>query len=151
MVAGLAGTALTQGLQMAGQKAAPEQMPPIRQHPGEYMVEKVEKLLAPEKREKVPKVLEKGLAQALGMGYGLTFGVIYDLLHRRRSNLLWEGTALGLATWAVGYLGWLPATRLMPRITRQKPGQVAGGIVTHILYGIATAGTLRLLRNRRAA
>jgi len=40
--AGLVGTALLQGLMAASQKWAPESLPPIKQDPGEFMVEKAE-------------------------------------------------------------------------------------------------------------
>ena len=43
--AGLVGTALVQGLMAASQKWAPQSLPPIKQDPGEFMVEKVEEQL----------------------------------------------------------------------------------------------------------
>jgi hypothetical protein len=58
IVAGLAGTIVIQGLQAIGQKAVPEEMPPMKQHPGEFMVEKAEGLLPPSMRRKIPRKLE---------------------------------------------------------------------------------------------
>jgi len=144
--AGLAGSALIQGLQVGGQKLMPREMPPVRREPGEYMVEKGEELLPPETREKIPETLEKAAAKALGLGYGTTFALLFAASRPRVQNLFIEGSVLGLVTWAAGYLGWLPATRLMPPVTRQKPGQVAGGIASHIVFGIATAALYRRLR-----
>lgn len=95
-------------------------------------MERAKGLLRPEKWEKIPESVEKSAAQLLGAGYGLTFGVLFELLHRKRSNLLLEGTALGLAIWAIGHLGWLPATGIMRPVTRQKPGQVAVAVLNHI-------------------
>lgn len=148
MAAGLVGTVLIQILQLAGQKKMPDKMPPIKQHPGEFMVEKVEKLLPPRTREHIPQKLEKAAAHLLGIGYGLTFGSLYGIYNRDEKHLLAKGSALGLATWATGYLGWLPATGLMPRISKQSPAQITGGITSHLAYGIATAYTLRLLRRK---
>jgi hypothetical protein len=148
MVAGLAGTLVIQSLQAAGQKSVPDLMPPVKQHPGEYMVERAEELMPQELREKIPQVFEKGAAQMLGIGYGLTFGALFGLLHRKKFTVLLDGSVLGIATWATGYLGWLPATGLMPPITKQKPVQVVGGILSHLLYGMTTAGTLRFLNQR---
>jgi len=51
-----------------------------------------------------------------------------------------------MAAWGVGYLGWLPATGLMPSVTKQERWQIAGPIVSHILFGIVTVGIYRLLR-----
>ena len=58
------------------------------------------------------------------------------------------GAVLGLVTWAVGYLGWLPATGLMPPVTQQEPARVAGPVATHLGYGIATAAAYQWLRRR---
>jgi hypothetical protein len=60
------------------------------------------------------------------------------------------GSLLRLATWAVGYLGWLPATGLMPPVHRQEPARVAGPIATHVGFGIATASAFRSLSRRLA-
>jgi uncharacterized membrane protein YagU involved in acid resistance len=153
-LAGLAGTFLIQGLQAAGLKFIPEQMPPIRQHPGEFMVEKAEEAIRKvgEKGEraveKVPEKLEKATAQVLGIGYGLTFALIYAGARPKVRHMLAEGSALGLASWAAGYLGWLPATKLMPPVYKQKPVQVIGGIASHIAFGIVTAALYRELRRR---
>ncbi len=73
--------------------------------------------------------------------------MLYGLAAGEGSPLV-AGTVLGLATWAVGYLGWLPATGLMPPVTRQEPARVAGPIATHVGYGIATAATHQWLRRR---
>jgi hypothetical protein len=145
-VAGLAGTLLIQGLQSAGQKVVPKAMPPLREHPGEFVVQRVEEFLPDEAMARIPEKTEKTAAQLLGIGYGLTFAALYGLAVPRPRSIRWEGTALGLLTWAAGYLGWLPALGLMPRVTRQRPLQVAGGILPHIAYGIATVWTLRQLR-----
>src|SRR5689334_7083959 len=57
--AGLVGTALIQGLMGASQKWAPQSLPPIKQDPGEFMVEKVEAQLPDKLHEKIPERLEK--------------------------------------------------------------------------------------------
>lgn len=144
--AGLAGTALIQGMMQAGQKWAPWSLPPIDQDPGEFMVQQAEKVLPNDWREKVPDSLEHAAARSLAFGYGTTFGALYAAARPTRPHLLLEGTALGLIAWGAGYLGWLPATGLMPPITKQEPEQIAGPIVSHILFGIATVGLYRLLR-----
>ena len=68
----------------------------------------------------------------------MTAGALYSALRPRPSNVLVDGAALGLGVWAVGYLGWLPALGLMPPIQRQETEQVAGPIVQHLIFGIAT-------------
>jgi hypothetical protein len=153
-VAGLAGTALIQGVQAAGMKYLPQHMPPIRQHPGEFMVDKTEEAMKKSGEKgartvgKIPEAVEKAVAQALGVGYGLTFALLLAATRPRVRHVVAEGSALGLASWAAGYLGWLPATKLMPPVTRQKPVQVIGGIASHLAFGVVTAALYRELRRR---
>jgi hypothetical protein len=82
--------------------------------------------------------VEEAAVQALHLGYGTTFGVLYGMLRPRGGNLLVDGLALGLVTWAAGFLGWLPATGLLPPPNRQRPAQLLGPILEHAVYGIAT-------------
>jgi hypothetical protein len=144
--AGLAGTFLIQGLLAASQKWAPQSLPPMKQDPGEFMIEKAEEQLPQNVREKIPEELEKAAAKALALGYGTTFGALYAASRPETRNLLLEGSALGLVTWGAGYLGWLPATGLMPPLTQQDPKQIAGPILSHVLFGIVTVGLYRFLR-----
>jgi len=144
--AGLVGTALVQGLMAASQKWAPQSLPPIKQDPGEFMVKKAEEQLPDKMREQISEQLEKAAAKTLAFGYGTAFGALYATSRPETKSLLLEGSALGLAAWGVGCLGWLPATGLMPAVTKQEPRQIAGPIVSHILFGIVTVGIYRLLR-----
>ena len=144
--AGLVGTALIQGLMAASQKWAPESLPPIKQDPGEFMVEKAEEQLPDTVREKIPQQLETAAAKSLAFGYGTTFGALYATSRQETKSLLLEGSALGLAAWGVGYLGWLPASGLMVPVTKQKPEQIMGPILSHILFGIVTVGLYRLFQ-----
>ena len=110
------------------------------------MVEKAEQHLPETVREKIPEPLEKAAAHSLAFGYGTTFGALYAASRPETKSLFLEGSALGLATWGAGYLGWLPATGLMPPVTNQRPEQIAGPILSHILFGIVTVGLYRFLR-----
>jgi hypothetical protein len=110
------------------------------------MVEKAEEQLSDTLREKVPELLEKAAAKSLAFGYGTTFGALYATSRPETKNPLLEGSALGLAAWGVGYLGWLPASGLMAPVTKQKPEQIMGPILSHILFGIVTAGLYRLFQ-----
>src|SRR5919206_3007283 len=132
--AGAAATFLLQGVRTSEQKLLPETMPPMREDPGEFMVEQAEELLPQETREQVPTAVETVAAKSLALGYGMTAGALYGALRPHPGNLLVDGTALGLGTWAVGYLGWLPALGLMPPVERQETEQVAGPIVQHVIF-----------------
>jgi hypothetical protein len=145
--AGLAGTFVLQGLLAGSQRWAPETLPPLRRDPAEFMVEQAESALPATRRAQVPPQGKAAAEKGLQIGYGVTFGVLYGLTAGEQSPLL-TGALLGLAAWAVGYLGWLPATGLMPPVHRQEPAQVAGPIATHLGYGIATASAYQWLSRR---
>jgi hypothetical protein len=147
VAAGVAATFLLQGIRTTEQKLLPETMPPIREDPGEFMVEQAEELLSEETREQLPTVVETVAAKSLALGYGMTAGAIYGALRPRAGNLLVDGTVLGLGVWAVGYLGWLPALGLMPPLQQQETEQVAGPIVQHVIFGVATVATYQWLHD----
>jgi hypothetical protein len=135
---GLAGTLAIQALMAATKKWLPEAAPPLRQNPGEFMVDRAERAL-PAVARRVPEAVETAAAQGLGLGYGMAFGAAYAALRPRGGNALLDGALLGLGCWAAGYLGWLPATGLTPPVGEQTAPQVAGPVVDHLAYGVVTA------------
>jgi len=145
--AGLAGTFVLQGLLAGSGRWAPATLPDIRRDPAQFMVEQAESALPGSRRPALPPKGRAAAEKGLHLGYGATFGALYGLAAGAGSPLL-TGAVLGLATWATGYLGWLPATGLMPPVTRQEPARVAGPIATHLGYGIATAAAYRWLSDR---
>lgn len=142
---GFLGTLAIQALMGATKKWLPEAVPPLRQEPGEFMVEQAEEVLPDRIREHIPEAVETVAAQGLGMGYGLTFGALYAALRPRDWNTVLDGTLLGLGCWAAGYLGWLPALGLTPPIQKQTAAQIGGPIVDHLAYGIVTAAAYQWL------
>lgn len=147
-LAGLAGTAALLALRTASQRWYPESMPPVRQDPGEFMVERIEEQLPEEARDAIPEMAETAAAQTLALGYGLTAGALYGALRPGNGNVVANGLALGLATWAVGYLGWLPALGLTPPITEQRATEAIAPAARHVLFGIVAAATLDQLESR---
>ena len=146
--AGLVGTLGIQVLRTANQKLIPETMPPIRQDPGEFMVDKAEDMLPDETRAEIPEAVETAAAKSLAMGYGMTAGALYGALRGSSGNALVGGVLLGLGTWAIGYLGWLPASGLMPPVTEHTREQVALSAAQHAVFGLATAALYQWLRRR---
>ena len=147
-LAGLAGTVFIKGGMMASQRWMPETLPPMEEDPGEFMVHKAEEALPEDTRERIPDSAETAIAQALGFGYGVTFGALYAALPRHARSIALDGSVLGLATWAVGYMGWLPAAGLTPPVWEQKPKEVIPNIVSHVLFGIITVAALRQMEKR---
>jgi hypothetical protein len=145
---GVAGTLAIHAFRTASQQWLPSTVPPIRQDPGELMVETGKEALPELVRQHIPPVVDTGVAQMLAVGYGLTFGALYTLLRPKGGAPLVDGVLLGIATWATGYLGWLPATGLMPPVWRQSVPQAIAPIAEHALYGIATVAMYDWLRAR---
>lgn len=145
VLSGFAGTSVMQVVRSSSQQWLPETMPPFRQEPGPFMIEQAEAALPKETRESVPPPAETAGAQSLAVGYGMTAGGLYGLLRRKRGNMLLDGTALGLSVWAAGYLGWLPALGLTPSPDQQDPKQIAGPMLRHVVFGVATVAAYRWL------
>jgi hypothetical protein len=145
---GFIGTLAIQALLTASQKWAPNTVPPLRQDPGEFMVKTGEEALPETVRQRIPQVVETGAARMLAIGYGLTFGSLYTLLRPQGGSPLVDGVILGIANWATGYLGWLPALGLMPPVWQQKAPQAMAPIAEHALYGMVTVAMYDWLRER---
>jgi uncharacterized cupredoxin-like copper-binding protein len=73
------------------------------------MVNKAEQSFPMETSARLPAAAETAAAQSLAVGDGLTAGVACAALRRGRGDVLVDEPALRLGTWAVGYVGWLPA------------------------------------------
>lgn len=146
--AGLIGTIILQGLRTPSERWLPQTMPPMRQDPGDYMVDKMEALLPPQMQEQVPELAEKAASKLVALGYGITAGAVYASLRPKANSVPLEGTLLGLGIWAAGYLGWLPALGLMPKPSEQNALELIAPAVRHALFGIATVGAYSWLAER---
>jgi hypothetical protein len=144
-LAGLAGTLLMEGVRAASQKAAPDAEAPIHDDPGKAVVKTTEQVLPGIIRRNIPRKAEEVAAKSLGLGYGMTFGALYAVMHPRGGAPVRDGVALGLLNWAVGFLGWLPASGLMPPVWEHERKQIAMPMAQHAFYGAATVAAYDLL------
>jgi len=147
-IAGIAGTLLIRGIIAASQKTMPQTLPPMKEDPGQFMVRKTKQLLPRRARRRIPKSTETIAAQVLAFGYAATFGCLYAEIRHDHGKSIFDGAALGAISWAIGYLGWLPAAKLMPPVWKQRPRQVLPNLLGHIVYGIATVALYTRLRER---
>jgi hypothetical protein len=152
--AGVIGTFVMQGLLAARKKYAPNTMPPIRKDPGKFMVEQAEHALPETVRRNIPDTVESTAAGALSLGYGATFGALYGITRGSSQHTnapsevaFLEGPIMGLVTWAAGYLGWLPATGLMPPPWKQEPARAIVPVVEHALFGVVTAVAFKAIHH----
>lgn len=148
--AGLASTMAMQVIRTAEQKWIPGGAPPIQADPGRFMIHKAAPALPQSVRQRVHQA-EGAVSKLLAMGYGMTFGALYAVIRPEAKRVIREGVLLGLAAWAVGYLGWLPATGLMPPIWKHKPKQIVTPVAEHALFGLAITAGHRWLHKLVAA
>lgn len=128
-IAGFGATVVLQQVMALTAKAIPGSKPPMKQDPAKFMISKVD--------VELPAKLEAAAEKSLQLGYGMTSGVLYGSIRGGRGHVFVDGAALGIAVWAAGYLGWLPAAKLMPPITEQSPKQIGVPIFNHIVFGVA--------------
>lgn len=92
-----------------------------------------------------------GATLAAHFGYGALAGALYPLTFGRRPrHPLLHGSAYGIAVWALSYLGWVPALKIL-KPANQHPRQRRWlMIAAHVVWGMATAGiTLALINTNR--
>jgi len=143
---GVAGTVAIWLAQTATRRYLPQASEPMRLDPGEYIVHKAHRMAPPSTWKYMPHTAEKAAATSLSFVYGGLFGALYGLVRPLvGGSAALNGLMLGIICWAAGYLGWLPATGLMPPIWKQKPAQVAGPVAQHAIYGIAAAAAHDLI------
>ena len=142
-VSGAAATFVLQALMKQTAKSFPDSKPPIKEDPGAFMVDKAESLLPEAARARISEKAQAVAAKSLHLGYGMSAGAVYGALRSKGGWLLVDGTLLGLAVWGIGYLGWLPATDLMPPVTEHSSQQVIAPLVQHTVFGLATVSAYR--------
>jgi uncharacterized membrane protein YagU involved in acid resistance len=90
---------------------------------------------------------------AFGAGAGALYGVVRRVVPAAVPASL-SGTVYGLAVWAASYAGWIPALRILPPPTEDRPDRAVGMHLHHWVYG-ASLGLLeqrlRGVRTRPAA
>lgn len=80
------------------------------------------------------------------LGYGSAGGVIYALVRRfLPSSPILAGLTFGLALWAFGYLGIMPALGLYPWPADNSRTRRLTMIVAHAVFGLTTAEVERRL------
>ena len=145
---GLAGTVILDGIRRANQKWIPEGSPPMKEDPAKFMTRKLEAALPEPARRRVLPQAKTVLEKLLPLGYGMTFGVLYATVRPEAKPTLADGLVLGLLSWAIGWLGWLPRLGLMPPISEHAPKQIIRPVAEHALFGVATVAGYRYLAQR---
>jgi hypothetical protein len=80
--------------------------------------------------------------------YGLSLGLCFGLLRRRRSGLAEEtsvGASLGVLSWGAGWSSWLPLLGVHSPPWRQEGPKVLLPILDHAVFGAVWGAIRRLL------
>jgi len=90
------------------------------------------------------ETVENSLAVAAHIGFGASAGAVFAGLHRavRQPPSALTGMVYGLLIWLANYSGWIPALRIMPPPSRDRPGRPATMILAHLAYGGVLGGRL---------
>lgn len=143
-VAGLAGTTVMTGAMLLAKKAGmvPGELEPVE------IAESFEEGIGV--RDRLSESAFEASWMGLHFGYGTLSGVAYAVARRAVSGPdrpLLTGLPFGLLLWAFGYCVWLPVCGLYPPPTRVPERKVAANVLTHLVYGVATAAAHRALRD----
>lgn len=91
-------------------------------------------------------------ASVAHVAFGAAGGLAFGLLRPRLPSVPPEpiGLAWGLVIWAVSYFGWVPALRIVPPPTDDRPGRAWTMALAHVVYGLALGGLWRVTSRTRS-
>lgn len=90
------------------------------------------------------------LALAVHFGFGAAAGALYGPVGARATAPVASGVLYALGVWAMSYLGWLPALRLLPPATHESRGRNALMIVAHVVWGAVMGAIVGAMRPRHS-
>jgi uncharacterized membrane protein YagU involved in acid resistance len=87
-----------------------------------------------------------GLTIFSHFSYGALSGAMYALFeHKLPMHSSLKGGLTGVAIWAGSYLGWLPATDILPPATRHPWRRNLMMIIAHVIWGLTLGEITRKL------
>lgn len=140
VVGGALGTVLMQqSMKLNDKLPAAIQPPKMKGDPAELMTAQYESL-AGKLDPKMHQTVSRSLHFAYGAGWGALLGLAVPALPRLSlGNVVLAGAAMGAACWGAGFVGWLPAAKLVEPIHRQGATHAMTPLITHVLFGVVTA------------
>lgn len=94
--------------------------------------------------QRASRTRRSALSVLAHLTFGSTMGIAFAALRKTRAGRApgpLAGVVFGFGVWAVSYQVALPALRLMPPASRERPGRNASMLLAHAVYG-ATLGAL---------
>lgn len=90
-------------------------------------------------------------ASAAHIAFGAAAGAGLGLIARAipAAAVGFAALSWAIVVWAVSYFGWVPALRIMPAPTEDRPGRAWTMFGAHVVFGLALGGAWRLLGRGR--
>jgi hypothetical protein len=91
-------------------------------------------------------VAETKAATGISLGFGSLLGLLYGLGKKSAGtgSTLGDGIVLGMVLYSIGF-GILPAMGLSKPPWKQEFPKIAGGLLRHAIYGVATAASFDVI------
>jgi len=99
----------------------------------------------------LPVPARASLEWLLHFGYGAAGGSAYSMAARPAKRGPLTGSLFGLAVWAAGYEGWVPALGVLPPAHRDRRARAVTILLAHLVYGAALGGVGHRLHGSAAA
>ncbi len=138
ILAGMAGTALMTGYQLAVAKLRESESSSAPAEVGKRIIEGVFKRDVPEDRM---EALNNAMHVAYGTSWGPVYGIARSSLRRRAST---HGAVFGALVWGAS-LVQLPAMGIAPPIWKTPPVEAALDLSYHLVYGLGVATAYSVL------
>jgi hypothetical protein len=133
VAAGLAGTAAMSAAMLAAKRAGLlDRLPPHEMTARSMRRAGVADDVDPETRHDLGWVAHFAFGAGLGAAFALGLATWSP---DRRDLALPAALPYALAVWAISYVGWIPALRLLPPPTRDDPDRPVAMVAAHLVFG----------------
>ena len=71
-------------------------------------------------------------------GYGAAMGALFAAIVHKVPipGPTWlKGAVFGVLVWVFSYMGWVPAAKILPRPSKDRPGRPFVMVLAHLVYG----------------
>lgn len=102
-------------------------------------------------RHQLDEPQRQGLTLASHFGYGAVGGALFAALAQTAGATgPLSGSLFGLGVWAISYLGWLPAARVLPPATKHPIERTLLMVAAHLIWGACLGWLTALLAPKSA-
>lgn len=129
----LAGTTAT--LPMSAVMLAAGKLGLMGEQPPESIVRRAVDSAGGSAGQRLPEPVANSLASLTHLGFGAVLGAGYALLPRTGRPAL-RGTATAMAVFAGSYQGWVPALRILPPASHDRPDRPVVMAAAHVVFGV---------------